>query len=410
MSFTSSVKNEVSKLNTIETENIAELSALIRNIGILNENSIKIITENSSVARRIFGLLKDIYGVTPRVTVRKGYNYNKNLMYLLEVKYKMNVILEDLSLYQDNNYLSVVTFYIREGLLFGKHQDIFTSMGNISEELLSYIIHFYEKNNLLPKEIILPEVIDSNLLGQYLQVKTSIPQRGDIKKLVELASDNAKIFLNERYENIKKDETNRLEAEKELKELLGLSKLKRIETFDNSHLFGTFYVAGMVVFDHFEPNKNEYRKFKISADVNDDLGAMREVLYRRYYKVLMENLQKPDLIVMDGGITQVNVAKDIIHSLGLDIKIIGLVKDKKHKTNSIIDENGSLLPVKADSNLFLFFSRIQEEVHRYAINYHRNIKAKGALSSVLDVVPGIGEVRKKELLKKFSSVFTKFIV
>ena len=112
MSFTSSVKNEVSKLNTIETENIAELSALIRNIGILNENSIKIITENSSVARRIFGLLKDIYGVTPRVTVRKGYNYNKNLMYLLEVKYKMNVILEDLSLYQDNNYLVIPKEYI----------------------------------------------------------------------------------------------------------------------------------------------------------------------------------------------------------------------------------------------------------------------------------------------------------
>ena len=189
-----------------------------------------------------------------------------------------------------------------------------------------------------------------------------------------------------------------------MKLLLGTDKVSRMEAFDNSHLFGTFYVGGMVVYDDFLPLKDEYRKFKISCDVKDDLGAMREVLYRRYFKVLMENLQAPDLIVMDGGFNQVSVAKEIIDSLGLSIRIIGLVKDKKHRTNSIIDENGCVLDVKSDSNLFLFFSKIQEEVHRYAITYHRNIKAKGALASVLDVVPGIGEVRKKELLKKFGSL------
>lgn len=306
--------------------------------------------------------------------------------------------------YQDNNYLSVVTFYIREGLLFGKHQDIFTSMGNISEELLSYIIHFYEKNNLLPKEIILPEVIDSNLLGQYLQVKTSIPQRGDIKKLVELASDNAKIFLNERYENIKKDETNRLEAEKELKELLGLSKLKRIETFDNSHLFGTFYVAGMVVFDHFEPNKNEYRKFKIQTDVKDDLSAMKEVIYRRYFKVLMEENKAPDLIIVDGGELQIAAAKEILDNLHLEIPLCGLKKNEKHKTSVLVNSDLKEIPIHKDSNLFIFLNKIQEEVHRYAITYHRNMKSKGSLVSLLDMAPGIGEVRRKELLKKFGSL------
>jgi len=306
--------------------------------------------------------------------------------------------------YQDNNYLSVVTFYIREGLLFGKHQDIFTSMGNISEELLSYIIHFYEKNNLLPKEIILPEVIDSNLLGQYLQVKTSIPQRGDIKKLVELSSDNAKIFLNERYENIKKDETNRLEAEKELKELLGLSKLKRIETFDNSHLFGTFYVAGMVVFDHFEPNKNEYRKFKIQTDVKDDLSAMKEVIYRRYFKVLMEENKAPDLIIVDGGELQIAAAKEILDNLHLEIPLCGLKKNEKHKTSVLVNSDLKEIPIHKDSNLFIFLNKIQEEVHRYAITYHRNMKSKGSLVSLLDMAPGIGEVRRKELLKKFGSL------
>ena len=176
------------------------------------------------------------------------------------------------------------------------------------------------------------------------------------------------------------------------------------KSFDNSHLFGTFYVGGMVVFDDFLPNKDLYRKYKISSDVKDDLGAMREVLYRRYYKVLMGESYSPDLIVMDGGELQVGVAKEILDSLHLQIPIIGLAKDDKHRTSYIINDHMEKLSVSKDSKLFLFLARIQEEVHRYAISYHRNIKAKGALSSLLDVVPGIGEVRKKELLKKFGSL------
>lgn len=305
---------------------------------------------------------------------------------------------------QDNNYISVVTFYIREGLLFGKHQDIFTSVENVGEELLSYIIHFYEKNNLLPKEIILPEEVDHVLLGEYLQVKTTVPKRGDIKKLVELANDNAKIFLHERYENIKKDETNRLEAEKELQKLLHLSKLTRIETFDNSHLFGTFYVAGMVVFDHFEPNKNEYRKFKIQTDAKDDLSAMKEVIYRRYFKVLMEEVEAPDLIIVDGGELQIEAAKEVLDELHLNIPLCGLKKNDKHKTSVLVNSNLEEIEVDKNSNLFIFLNKIQEEVHRYAITYHRNVRSKGSLASLLDMAPGIGEVRKKELLKKFGSL------
>lgn len=306
--------------------------------------------------------------------------------------------------YQDNNYISVVTFYIREGLLFGKHQDIFTSVENVGEELLSYIIHFYEKNNLLPKEIILPEEVDHVLLGEYLQVKATVPKRGDIKKLVELANDNAKIFLHERYENIKKDETNRLEAEKELQKLLHLSKLTRIETFDNSHLFGTFYVAGMVVFDHFEPNKNEYRKFKIQTDAKDDLSAMKEVIYRRYFKVLMEEVEAPDLIIVDGGELQIEAAKEVLDELHLNIPLCGLKKNDKHKTSVLVNSDLEEIEVDKNSNLFIFLNKIQEEVHRYAITYHRNVRSKGSLASLLDMAPGIGEVRKKELLKKFGSL------
>lgn len=320
-----------------------------------------------------------------------------------KIDLKHNYHFDVFGYYQDNNYLSIVTFYIRDGLLFGKHQDIFTSIEEVSEEVLSYIIHFYEKN-LLPKEILVPEGIHSELLEEYLGVKVSIPKRGEIKQLVDLASDNAKIFLHERYENIKKDEENRLEAERELQRLLHLPKLSRIEAFDNSHLFGTFYVGGMVVFDHFEPQKDLYRKFKIKTDAQDDLHAMKEVLYRRYFRVLMENLEPPDLIVLDGGELQLSVAKEVLSSLHMSIPLCGLKKNDKHKTSVLVNSDLEEIPMDKDSYLFLFLNKIQEEVHRFAITYHRNIKSKGSLSSVLDMAPGIGEVRKKELLRRFGSL------
>ena len=306
--------------------------------------------------------------------------------------------------YQDENYLSIEIFFIRDGLLFGRHNEIIQTMLDTKEEVLEYIIKFYEKQGMLPKELLLPKELDSNLISSYFNIKTATPQKGKIKRLLDLAKENAKEQLDLQEETLKKDDKLRIDAIKELKELLHLDKVSRMESFDNSHLFGTFYVGGMVVFEDFLPLKNEYRKFKISTDVKDDLSAMKEVLYRRYFKVLMENLQKPDLIVMDGGKLQISVAKEIIDSLNLNIPIIGLVKDENHRTSYIMNDKYEILNIKKDSNLFLFFTRIQDEVHRYAITYHRNIKAKGMLSSVLDVVPGIGEVRKKELLKHFGSL------
>ena len=304
----------------------------------------------------------------------------------------------------EENYLSIEIFFIRDGLLFGRHNEIIQTMIDPEEEVVEYLIKFYEKQGMLPKEIYLPEGIDSDLISEYFEIKTHTPQKGKLKKLLDLAYENAKEQLDLQEETLKKDDKLRTEAIKELKDLLHLDSVSRMESFDNSHLFGTFYVGGMVVFEDFLPLKNEYRKFKISTEVKDDLSAMKEVLYRRYYKVLMENLQKPDLIVMDGGKLQISVAKEIIDSLGLNIPIIGLVKDKNHKTSYIMNDKYEILNVKKDSNLFLFLTRIQEEVHRYAITYHRNIKKKGMLSSLLDAVPGIGEVRKKELLKHFGSL------
>ena len=306
--------------------------------------------------------------------------------------------------YQDNNYLSIEIFFIRDGLLFGRHNEIISTLGNVEDELIEYLIKFYDSGVILPKSLYIPLDIDEELLSNYLDIKVFKPQKGKMKELMDLALDNAKEQLDLQEETLQKDDEERLKAINELKELLGVDKVSRMETFDNSHLFGTFYVGGMVVFDDFLPLKDEYRKYKISPEVKDDLSAMREVLYRRYYKVLMEDLIKPDLIVMDGGMTQIEVAKEVLNSLNLNIPIIGLVKDDKHRTNQIMNENFELLDVPKESNLFLFLTRLQDEVHRYAITYHRNIKAKGSLSSILDMAPGIGEVRRKDLLRKFGSL------
>lgn len=343
---------------------------------------------NYEKALELKTMLEDIDITLRRQKIDLNNNYNFDLV----------------NYYVDKNYLSIQVFFIRNGLLVGRNKDIISSDLDIYEQVVEYIIKFYEKHTVLPHELLVPEDIDGKLLEEYLKVKVTSPKKGKLKKLLDLAKDNAKDVLEAEEEMLKKNDDLRLAAIEELKELLGTDKVSRMEAFDNSHLFGTFYVGGMVVYEDFLPLKDEYRKYKISSEVKDDLGAMKEVIYRRYYKVLMENLTPPDVIVMDGGFNQVKIAVDIIRSLGLNIRVIGLVKNDKHKTSSIIDEDGRVLNVKSDSNLFLFFSKIQEEVHRFAITYHRNIKAKGALSSLLDMVPGIGEVRKKELLKRFGSL------
>ena len=342
---------------------------------------------NYEKALELKTMLEDIETTLKKQKIDLNKNYNFDLI----------------NFYYDKNYLSIEIFFIRDGLLFGRHNEIVSSVGDIESEIIEYLIKFYEKT-LLPHELYIPNEINKDLISNYFNIKVYSPQKGKLKSLLDLAFENAKEQMELQEETLKRDDEERKKALEELKKLLKLNSVRRMESFDNSHLFGTFYVGGMVVFDDFIPNKNLYRKYKISTEVKDDLGAMKEVLYRRYFKTLMGEVEAPDLIVMDGGQLQISVCKEILDSLGLKIPIIGLVKDKNHRTSYVMNENYDILPVSKDSKLFLFLTRIQDEVHRYAITYHRNIKAKGALSSVLDVVPGIGEVRKKELLKKFGSL------
>ena len=313
-----------------------------------------------------------------------------------------DINLDIFNYYEHDSYIAIQVFFIRSGTLFERHQKIIESI-NKDEDVIEYIINFYERH-ILPKEILVPSIIDTKILEDYLHIKVRTPLKGDLKKLLDLAYQNAKIYLDTKESTIKNDEEKRLNAVKCLADLLNIKSAKRIEAFDNSHLFGTFYVSGMVVFENFLPLKNEYRKYKVDTNVKDDLKAMEEVIYRRYQRVLVDNLIRPDLIIVDGGKTQIEVAKNILEELNLKIEIIGLVKDDNHRTRALINSNLEIIEIPKTSDLFLFLARIQEEVHNYAITYHRTIKNKGDLASMLENVPGIGVKRRKELLKEFRSL------
>ena len=304
--------------------------------------------------------------------------------------------------YSDGNYLSVFVFFVRGSKIAGHHHQIIPLIDDEGEELTRYIAKFYDKA-LIPKEVLVPSITDDELLSDYFKVKVKIPEKGVKKKLVDMASDNAKKQLEDEYELVIKNEEKTVKANEELKEVLGLDKLDRIELFDNAHLFGTYNVSGMVVFIDGSPAKNEYRKFKISVDKNDDYGTMREVIYRRYFRVLKDNLVRPDLIIVDGGMGQMNVAKEVLDSLGMNINLVGLKKDDKHSTNALVTFDGEI-PIEKRSNLFHYLERMQDEVHNFTINYHKQIRSKGLYASILDDIPGIGTERKKALLKKYKTV------
>lgn len=305
--------------------------------------------------------------------------------------------------YYHDDSLSIQTLFIRNGVIFGRFYNIYDNVYDKDDFLLRYIIDFYDKFEL-PKAIVVPGDVDKNILESYFNINVSSPQRGDIVKILNMANNNAKMLYDEKIELIKKDNLSLATAENDLKEILGVSQLNRIEIFDNSHLFGTYYVGGVVVFDQFKPNRKEYRKYKISLEHKDDLSAMKEVIYRRYYRLLIEDGTLPDLIIVDGGELQVNAAKEVCDSLNLNFKIIGLKKDDSHRTNIIVLDDLKEVYIKDKRDLYIHLSKMQEEVHRFAITYHRDIKSKGALSSILDNIDGIGDKRKKELLKKYKTI------
>ena len=300
--------------------------------------------------------------------------------------------------------VSVQILFIRNGKIIGGNNDKFYLMSDLEDEVNSYILKYYERHEI-QKEILVEDNLNSEIISNILNTKVYVPIKGKKKNLVEMAHVNAKISLEQEMTIIKNDEKRSILANEELRKLLNLDVLDRIDSFDNSNLFGTFAVSGMVVFKNGKPAKNEYRKYKVSVDKNDDYNTMREVIYRRYYRCMVEKLEMPDLILVDGGINQINACKSILDELHLPIKVCGLRKDDHHRTNELIDgDTLEVIKIPRMSDVFHYLTRIQDEVHRYTINYHKQIRSKGSIASVLDNIEGIGKVRKKELIKKYGGI------
>ena len=240
--------------------------------------------------------------------------------------------------YVANGYVSINIFFVRHGKLLGNKNEIFPIMDEYIDEI-EYFIGLYYTKNEIPKEIIINEELDAVVLSEAVGAKFVTVQKGSKKNLLKLAETNAKLALENQFESIQKNEKRTVEANEELKELLGLDRLYRIDIFDNSNLFGEYSVSGMVVFKDGQPSRNDYRKFKISLEKNDDYNTMKEVLYRRYYRMLMEKSERPDLLVLDGGENQIRAAREVLNSLNLNIKMVGLKKNDKHRTNDLVSSS-----------------------------------------------------------------------
>ncbi len=333
----------------------------------------------------------------------------KELEYINIIMAKQKVELHDfvnrdvINYYFDKGYIAIEIFYIRNGKLLGSKSDIFPITGEEGEELELYITKFYQKHEL-PKEVLAPDTINKELLNGVLETSFITPLKGPKKSLLDMAYMNAKLTFEREHELILKDEKRTMGANEELRKILGLEELVRIDIFDNSNLFGNFAVSGMVVYINGKPCKSEYRKYKVSVEVNDDYNTMKEIIYRRYYRALIEKSNLPELIIVDGGELQITAAKDVLESLNLPIKVVGLKKNDKHRTNDLVDSNLETISIDRTSDLFHYLTRMQDEVHRYTINYHRTLRSKNSIASILDDIEGIGPKRKKELIKKYGSL------
>ncbi|HGY0976326.1 TPA: excinuclease ABC subunit UvrC [Enterococcus faecium] len=308
----------------------------------------------------------------------------------------------------DKGWMCVQVFFVRQGKLIERDVSMFPFYNEAEEDFLSYLGQFYQENeHFIPKEVLIPDTIDKPSVEALLATKVLQPKRGEKKKLVELASKNASVALNERFDLIARKQERTIGAVERLGNAMNIPTPIRIESFDNSNIMGTNPVAAMVVFIDGKPARKEYRKYKIKT-VNgpDDYASMREVIYRRYSRVIREGLPLPDLILIDGGKGQVDVAKDVLENqLGIDIPIAGMAKNDKHKTNELLfGTDLAVVPLERNSPEFFLLQRIQDEVHRFAITFHRQLRSKNSFASRLDEIEGLGPKRKKMLLKEFKSL------
>lgn len=321
----------------------------------------------------------------------------------------------------------VQVFFVRDGKLIGRdHFYMKSAPGENRKGILSsFLKQFYAGTPFIPKEIMLQEEVeDMELIAKWLEsrkgkkVRISVPKKGTKEKLVEMAYHNAKLVLRQDKERIKREEGRTIGAVKEIEALLGLSGIQRMEAYDISNISGFQSVGSMVVYEKGKPKRSDYRKFKIkSVQGPNDYASMEEVLTRRFVHGMDEREERkqqledefgsftrlPDLILMDGGKGQVNIALEVLEKLQLTIPVCGMVKDDKHRTRGLYYNNQEI-PISRDSEGFKLITRVQDEAHRFAIEYHRSLRSKGQVHSVLDDIPGIGETRRKALMRHFKGL------
>lgn len=310
--------------------------------------------------------------------------------------------------YVDKGWMCVQVFFVRQGKLIERDVNLFPYYNDPDEDFLTYVGQFYqEKSHLVPNEVLIPQDIDEEAVKALVDTKILKPQRGEKKQLVNLAIKNARVSLEQKFNLLEKSVEKTQGAIENLGRLLQIPTPVRIESFDNSNIMGTSPVSAMVVFVNGKPSKKDYRKYKIKTVVGpDDYASMREVIRRRYGRVQRDGLTPPDLIVIDGGQGQVNIAKQVIQEeLGLDIPIAGLQKNDKHQTHELLfGDPLEVVELSRNSQEFFLLQRIQDEVHRFAITFHRQLRSKNSFSSQLDGIEGLGPKRKQNLMKHFKSL------
>ncbi|MGT2887215.1 excinuclease ABC subunit UvrC [Streptococcus didelphis] len=364
---------------------------------------------------KILNSLKDkMLTASQAMEFERAAEYRDLISGIATMRTKQRVMSKDLQdrdifgYYVDKGWMCVQVFFVRQGKLIQRDVNLFPYYNEAEEDFLTYIGQFYQdKKHFLPKEVFIPSNIDQELVEAVVPTKIIKPQKGEKKQLVALATKNARVSLQQKFDLLEKDLKKTQGAVENLANLLAIKVPRRIEAFDNSNIQGTSPVAAMVVFVDGKPSKKDYRKFKIkTVQGPDDYASMREVIYRRYSRVLKDDLQAPDLIIIDGGQGQVNVAKDVIRNqLGLTIPVAGLQKNDKHQTQELLfGDPLTVINLPRNSEEFFLLHRIQDEVHRFAITFHRQVRSKNSFSSKLDAIAGLGPKRKQLLLKVFKSL------
>ena len=309
--------------------------------------------------------------------------------------------------YMNKGWLSLQIFSIRQARLMKREKRLFPCIDTPEAELESFILQFYnQKNRILPKEILVPSGMDKETLSEILGIPVKTPQRGQKRDLLEMAQKNARLVLEEKFRLLELDERKTTGAMNEITDALGLPNGHRIEAFDHSHLQGEDLVSAMVCFIDGKPEKTEYRKYKLkNVDHADEAASTREVIYRRYSRLLKEKADLPDLILMDGASVQINAAVDVLHNqLGIDIPVAGMVKNDRHKTADLMTEKDEKIGLDPKSEGFYLLQRIQDEVHRFAITFHRQVRSKNSLASRLERIQGVGPKTRIKLLRNYGSL------